>query len=62
MNKSLQQLADELEESLDVIEQIQTGIICPTCHKVQVLHEDLISMKYTGECTLCDHTRGEQYE
>ena len=39
----------------------QAGIhFCPTCKKGYFTKEEIESIENAGECTSCDHARGEQ--
>lgn len=66
MNKPLDVLADELEESIDkyhtrleMVTFMLTPKVCPKCKRLIVDQDSLIMMYHTGECPSCDHVEFE---
>lgn len=66
MIKPLDQLTDELEESLNNYSATRQNIldgsflfakICPTCHKLITDRTSLYMMAKEGECPGCSHCR-----
>jgi hypothetical protein len=60
--KTLTQLADELEQSLDNLELNQfaaTPKVCHYCNKLQTDQPDIMNIYYEGKCLLCAHCETE---
>jgi len=56
--KTLQQHTDEIEQELIASRPVP----CKTCNKLMLEAIDILFVSKFGECSACDHVRGEQYD
>lgn len=63
--KTLTQLADELEQSLEDINKTtftSTPQVCNYCNKLQTDFPDIVNIYHEGKCLLCAHCETEAME